>query len=222
MLNETNSLYHPNPGMPRGIEEETRINDLMKRNQRIEHWRILAAVAGFPISRLQPAESELLDMLDRVIIRGKGWGLNDILRGLHKSIPLSPKNLSRKGKRKSPRTYQRAIHNLDQLGLILFDGTSSNQLRTYAPAWWTDNLDGHALQVWQQASVIINSPGSNGHLCRTAVAQVTHLCRSHDAPPVGNEYLPAPNSRVACVADGATSVRTDTADGNRSNLEECF
>lgn len=158
MLKETNSPCHTNDEMPRGDEKEARIMVLMRRNQKIEHWRILAEVAGFPISRLQPAESELLDMLDRVIIRGKGWGLNDILRGLHKSIPLSPKNLSRKGKRKSPRTYQRAIHNLDQLGLILCDGTSSNQLRTYAPAWWTNNLDGHALQVWQRATEILNSP----------------------------------------------------------------
>ena len=189
----------------------------MRRNQNIKHWRILAAVAGFPIARLQPAESELLDMLDRVIIRGKGWGLNDILRGLHESIPLSPKNLSRKGKRKSPRTYQRAIHNLDQLGLILCDGTSSNQLRTYAPAWWTDNLDGHALQVWQQAAKIFNSPRSNGRLCRSTVAPVTPLCRSRVAPPVPNEIHSAPLTTVDCEGEGATSARTDTADGNRSN-----
>lgn len=217
MLNETNSNYHPNPGKPRGIEEETRINDLVNRNLRIAHWRKLAALADFPVSRLQPAESELLDMLDRVIIRGKGWGLNDILRGLHKSVPLSPKNLSRNGKRKSPRTYQRAIHNLDQLGLILCDGTSSNQLRTYAPAWWTDNPDAHALQVWQRATEIFNSPGSNGHLCRTTVAPVTHLCRSRVAPPVQNENHSAPLTTVDCEGEGATSARTDTEDSNRSN-----
>ncbi len=217
MLNETNSPCHADSGMLNGKVKEARIQELLPRKFTVDPWRIVAISAGFPINSLRTAEVEILDLIDRVVIQGKGWGLKDELRGLYEDIPLSPAKLSWHGNKKSPRTYQRSIRRLDQLGLIINRGIGSDQLRSYSPAWWTSDFNDHARQVWQQAAAIFNSPGSSGYICRTAVAPVTPLCRSHVAPPVPNDNHSAPLTTVACDEDGATSARTDTADGNRSN-----
>ena len=186
----------------------------MSRNLQIDPWRILATSVEFPIGRLRPAETEILDMMDRVIIRGMGWGKKDTLRNIRDRIPLSPKKLSCHGNKKSPRTYQRAIRYLEQLGLLVYQDTGSDQVRSYSPAWWVVESCDNAQQVWQQATEVISDSDNTRPLCRSNVVPLSPPCRSSVAPPVTNESLLAPHSTEGCNINGATSSRTGTEDGN--------
>ena len=145
---------------------------------------MLATVAEFPLEELREAEVELLDMLERVVIRGKGWHKNDKLRGLRDRIPLIPRMLSQKGKKKSVRTYQRAIRRLEQAGLILCQGTGSDQLRVFSPSWWVVSTPEDALSVWKTASATWMDITVNDSERRPEDVPMAHPCPSSDAPPV--------------------------------------
>lgn len=136
-------------------------------------------------------------MIERVVIRGKGWGKKDKLKNVRDSIALSPKKLTCHGKKLSSRTYQRAIKRLQNLGLLRQQGIGSDQVRIYSPAWWVVESLNEAQTIWRQASTRLDDSElerPQNPECQTDVTHMTHPCHAHDAPPVTIDSVTTPLS----------------------------
>lgn len=122
-------------------------------------WRHYANRVGFPLIRLGKGDREVLSMLDRILIRGEGWGPKDSLQGQRTSIVFEPKKLSRKGAKLTERTYQRSRLRLERLGLLLVVDFTPCGARIVSPAWWPiHGVD--PLAVWQTAKERMEQEGA--------------------------------------------------------------
>jgi len=115
-------------------------------------WRDLARAAGFDFKRMSAAAIEILDMLARVLIEGKGWGPKDRMRGKHRVVQLSPSRMSAHGQERNRRTYQRQYARLVALGLVLELRREPGGTRVVAPAWWEPYYTNDGLDVWKEAT----------------------------------------------------------------------
>lgn len=167
-------------------------------------WRSLAAKAKFPLQQLDRTEREILELIDRVLVRGEGWGPKDPERGRHRTIRLQPSRLAQHGAMRSSRTYQRAIVQLVKLKLIRVDSYNSDHTREFVPTWWEQSNQEAAVRVWVLARMLAQPPTSVSHRCRTNVASLADPCRTGDAPPV-RAHRPA--TYFTCTRLGPVGVR---------------
>ncbi len=147
-------------------------------------WRDFAQAANFPMDRLTKTDKEILSMMDRILIWGHGWGKDDKKKGYQNALPLIPSRLSKKGQRRTPRTYQRTIQHLLTLGLISLVETRLDRIGTFTPSWWQGVNSDSPAQVWiiaAQKQQELNHQMSNQ--CRTDVAPMSEQCRTNVAPP---------------------------------------
>lgn len=192
-----------------------RTSYLFEQSFTTDPWRTIATNAEFPLERLRSAESEILDMIERVVVRGKGWSKKDKLRDIRDRIPISPRKLSKHGKKLSPRTYERAIRRLEQLGLLKHESTGANQIRVFSPGWWPSQSAEKALTIWVRATATFQSLDSLSSTRRANDAQLALSGRSADAPPVLEEPTQPTEMHVDCEHQGATDFHTDTENGNQ-------
>lgn len=159
-------------------------------------WRNLAARYGLAGLIRPAALREILDAVDRVVIRGEGWGPSDPLRGERRSVELIAARLHRQALRRqkrppdptrqrgrawSVRTYRRAIAEGERLGLLRVHRRPGLP-PLVSPSWWTHPADGSAdglpELVWSAAAARILSP-----VCPLSVLSLS-------APPVRSESAP--------------------------------
>lgn len=191
---------------------QARSQTFLSRSIKTEPWRIIATAADLPIECLRPAEIELLDIIERVVIRGRGWGKKDRLRDVRDRTPLSPRKLSRHGQKKSPRTYQRAIRRLTSLGLLIHQDTGSDQVRVYSPAWWLVESSDEAVGIWRLADVALRDSNSKKPNCRSNAAPMTTSCHTSVAPPVADDSHSTCCTTISCEGASATITQTETED----------
>lgn len=137
----------------------------MKRAER-EHtpWRTYARAYGVR-SFIGDPLAEILELLDRVLIRGEGWGPGDPLRGERRVLELLPSRLAKKAckreRTRSERTYRRAIAEGERLGLLLVHRRSGGLPPLVSPSWWRHPADlpetDLAERVWSAAAARILS-----------------------------------------------------------------
>jgi len=164
--------------------EKERSQFLLQRSFILDPWRAIATVIGFPVEQLWSAEEEILDMIERVVIRGKGWTKKDKLRSIRDRIPISPRKLSKHGKKLSPRTYERSIKRLMRLGLLKHESTGTDQIRVFSPGWWPAESPADAVDIWKQADNALHSLKKSLSHSRTDDSQMANSSRSPVAPPV--------------------------------------
>ena len=163
--------------------------------------------------QLGRAEKELLGLVQRVLIRGNGWGPADLLRKRRLSIFLSPKQLSKHGQKLSPRTYQRAASRLIELGLLTEVGRDKFNRRIVIPAWWPNVTTENPVDIWAEAARRFSEQEPNASLaCVSADAQEPRSCRPPVAPPCSADHKPHPHTQEE-IADvlGATFARTSNS-----------
>lgn len=157
----------------------------------ISRWRDLARGAGLDPKFLPNSAIELLDMLSRVLIEGRGWGRNDRMRSLRRDIPFSPSAMSKHGQKRDRRTYQRQCKFLIELGLVLELRRTADGARVIAPAWWEPHYTRDGLSVWREAARRF----ARGRDCRDDAAVVSqsgsHLPLSCHTPLSNNETVQA-------------------------------
>lgn len=147
-------------------------------------WRSIAKKAELPNDALTRTDKEVLNMVERVLIRGQGWGPNDPNRGQERDIHLLPSRMSQHGLKRDPRTYQRSYSNLVQLGLLQITRVHPDRSRSYAPTWWILGDVEAALDVWRGAAARSVELRCMSHSRRTICAPMTQQCRTSGAPPV--------------------------------------
>jgi len=141
-------------------------------------WREYARSAGFDTKWLSSAAQEILDMISRVLIAGKGWGISDAQRGQHKHIEFSPSRMSRHGQKRNRRTYQRQCTHLIDLGLLLEVERRPNGALVVAPGWWAPHYTSDAIAVWIEAARRYR----RGLECRTRAAVMSQSDPQNVAP----------------------------------------
>lgn len=148
-------------------------------------WSNLARDAGFPLDNLSCAEKEILSLVERVLIRGMGWGPGDRAKGMYRHIQLIPSRLSMHGRQHSCRTYQRAISRLMDLGLLRQTSRRLGGVREFTAAWWKGVETTDPIQIWRAAATIQQeSDHQMSDLCRTNGGAMSEPCRTSVAPPV--------------------------------------
>lgn len=147
-------------------------------------WRSIAKKAELPNDALTRTDREVLNMVERVLIRGQGWGPNDPNRGQERDIHLLPSRMSQHGLMRDPRTYQRSYSNLVQLGVLQITRVHPDRSRSYAPTWWILGDVEAALEVWRVAAARSGELRCMSHPRRTNCAPMPQQCRTSDAPPV--------------------------------------
>ena len=155
----------------RAAEEYKENGDHERQDRRVPssgtpRWRDLARAVGLDPRALPGAAVELLDMVSRVIVAGKGWGPSDRLRGQHREIVLSPSRLSKHGQGHDRRTYQRQYKRLLELGLLLELRRLPNGACVVAPAWWEPYYTSDGFSVWARAAQRVQDEAR----CRTVAA----------------------------------------------------
>lgn len=162
--------------------EQERFSYLLSHQLGLDPWRALAKLGGFLVESLDPTVRELLDILEKRLIRGKGWHRNDRLKNLRTELNLSPSKLACGRNCPTARTYQRAVKFLIEYGLIVRVGKASDQSGIYRPTWWLCPSSSECIAVWRAAAQIAESKLAERRDCRTAVALVTDPCRTYVAP----------------------------------------
>ena len=199
--------------MPPHTSAAARSQSLLERSIAVRPWRENATLAGFPIPRLRVGEIEILDMVERVLIRGRGWGRADKQRSVRVDIRISPSTMSKHGGELNVRTYQRSLQRLRAIGLLTLQLTGVDQVGIYAPAWWPNLTEGAALDIWSTAADLLAQEADANVKRRTLDAQEAHAGRSAVAPPVRDE-MQSDSTTNGCYANaGATSAGTDTENG---------
>jgi len=155
-------------------------------------WKDLAIVAEFPLDLLKTGDREILNIVDRVLIQGKGWGPNDRNWNKRSTIRLIPRLLAKHGAKLSKRTYQRSIRNLIDIGLLQVVETCSDGTRNYCPVWWNKPIT-DALAIWKSAATCAYFASTETHSCRSDFADSTGECRSPVAHPVPVKNLTTRN-----------------------------
>ncbi|MBE0567979.1 MAG: hypothetical protein IH621_18640 [Krumholzibacteria bacterium] len=96
------------------------------------------ATSYLPRIRLNAAEEDILNYLDRTIVRRRGHGLRDAQRDRRMDTPLISARLAKNGAKCGVSTLNRARTRLLRLRLIARVGdrvVGRRLLRSYAPAW---------------------------------------------------------------------------------------
>ena len=80
-------------------------------------WRTYARAYGVR-SLIRDSRAEILELADRVLVRGEGWGPGDPLRGERRFLELLPSLLAKRARKRertrSERTYRRAVADLER------------------------------------------------------------------------------------------------------------
>jgi len=100
--------------------------------------------------RLHEAEREILSMVQRVVIRGGGWGPFDCYRGTRRGVKVDAEKLANKGSW-SKKTYERARARLVRLGLLEILDRDGRHF-VYGPAWWEPSWRVDADGVFAEAA----------------------------------------------------------------------
>ena len=100
----------------------------------IVRWPVYAAPHDH-VLMLAAAEIDVMTLMERVIIEGRGWGLADRKKGHHFSIPLIPAKISRRGKKASVSAIEKAIPCLCRLGLLAYVGCGEKHRKLWTPTW---------------------------------------------------------------------------------------
>lgn len=124
-------------------------------------WRTYARAYGVR-SFIRDPLAEILELLDRVLIRGEGWGPGDPLRGERRLLELFPgllaKRARKRGASRHESTYRRALARGEQLGLLLVERRSGLP-PLVSPAWWRHPADlperDLAERIWSAAAARI-------------------------------------------------------------------
>jgi len=124
-------------------------------------WRTYARLYGMRTFIRDPL-AEILELLDRVLIRGEGWGPGDPLRGERRFLELFPgllaKRARKRGGSRHESTYRRALARGERLGLLLVERRSGLP-PLVSPSWWTHPADGSAdglpERIWSAAAARI-------------------------------------------------------------------
>lgn len=150
-------------------------------------WRDCARKAGFPTKRLSNPATEILTMVHRVLIAGRGWGPKDPERGKRRSIVLSPKRMSKKGGKLRPRSYQIGRAELVEFGLLIIVGKNKHGALEVVPAWWTPVSGLESTDVWETARQRLDGNG------KVATSLRSHLAPA--SPPISPFASPSPVRR---------------------------
>lgn len=193
---------------PAHTSPQARKQSLLSQNITGHTWREIATLAGFPIPRLNKGEREILDMVSRVLIQGKGWGRSDKLRNIRVDVRISPREMADHGSKLHVRTYQRSLGRLLALGLLIRKCTGVDQVSIYGVAWWPDVADEEAIEIWSKAASLLESVNR-----RNSAAQQSHARRAATAPPVPADPRAVATSNGGYVDTGATSAETATENG---------
>lgn len=173
---------------PKGIETSRPGNQTTySSSPPLPPWNELADKAGFPKRVLTKSDKEILSMINRVLINGKGWGPNDSMRGKWEWVVLQPSKLAYHGQKMSTRTYQRSIKHLLDLGLIVHVGNGNDGTRKFIPAWWpTDSIES-SISEWERAAVHALSINGLSHQSRPDAGPLAQECRTTVVPTVQAE-----------------------------------
>lgn len=97
-------------------------------------WKALAAPHDHVLG-LSVAETDVLNLLERIVVEGRGWGLDDPKKGRHISIPLIPARMSKRGKKASVSAIEKCIPGLCRIGLIACVGYGEKHRKLWTPIW---------------------------------------------------------------------------------------
>ncbi len=128
----------------------------------VPRWRESARKAGMNPRRLPPALCEVLELLDRVVVRGEPWPhpkARDAHRGKRQSLPLRPDLLAQRVKQRpnpsdrigrSEKSFRRAIDLGIRLGLLRVPGRRRGRRLEVSPTWASDP------SAWDRASALLD------------------------------------------------------------------
>ncbi len=123
------------PLLVNGSQGSVGVPDQKEVGKGIEtNWRRLAA-AYAPDVVFNTAESEVLNVIQRAAVNGRGWGLMDPVKGLHLWIYLMPERIARNGKKPRLHAVKKAIPGLIRLGLLAFVGIGEQGWKRFAASW---------------------------------------------------------------------------------------
>ena len=98
------------------------------------HWRRLADQYLHGLG-LSTAHEDILNVLQRVVVDGKGWGLKDPMRGRRFAVRLDPSRIAKKGLKCGQSTLERALRYLVRIGIVAYVGLDGKGRKLYTAAW---------------------------------------------------------------------------------------